>query len=321
MLKDLTYKVIVIDDEVDLYEDYTEHIREQLASEGYILQCERFEELCKLDENPISDVDLFLVDLKFGKEDKGPEFIKKIRENHLTDILFYSSDSKAIQKNRTSGEYQGVFFAIRDENKNEILSMMDQLIHKMIKRSNTPLSSRGIVLGCVAEIDNIIKTKISLMLGKIPSEQRRAVLDKCAKIYFNSFKGQSKKANEFWGCEYHKGLKEWDEFRTTCSDFDLPTLVDNVQLTDSSKNFRVLLETYTALNGKDETYKAIKDLTELLDDRNIFAHVQEELNRDGQYQFKRLNDDEYLILTEEKCRELRTSINNYCTCISSINVQ
>lgn len=321
MLKDLTYKVIVIDDEVDLYEDYTEHIREQLDSEGYILQCERFEELCELDENPISDVDLFLVDLKFGKEDKGPEFIRKIRENYLTDILFYSSDSKAIQKNRTSGEYQGVFFAIRDENKNEIISMIDQLIHKMIKRSNTPLSSRGIVLGCVAEIDNIIKTKIALILGKIPPEQRSAVLDKCAKIYFDSFKGQSKKANEFWGCEYHKGLKEWNEFKTARTDFDLPTLVNNVQLTDSSKNFHVLLKTYKALNGEDETYMAIKGLTELLDDRNIFAHVQEELNGENQYQFKRLNGEEYLILTDEKCRELRTSIKNYCLHISSIYEQ
>ena len=94
MLKDLTYKVIVIDDEVDLYEDYTEHIKEQLDSEGYFLQCERYEELCELDENPISDVDLFLVDLKFGKEDKGPEFIRKIRENYLTDILFLDTTSE-----------------------------------------------------------------------------------------------------------------------------------------------------------------------------------------------------------------------------------
>lgn len=57
---------------------------------------------------------------------------------------------------------------------------------------------------------------------------------------------------------------------------------------------------------------------EFLDDRNIFAHVQEELNEDNNYQFKRLNSNEYLILTEEKCRELRTGIVNYYLHINSM---
>ena len=77
MLKDLTYNVIIIDDEVDLYEDYAEIIEEKLSAEGYILTHERWEELTELENYPLDEVDLFLVDLKFGKEDKGPEFIKK----------------------------------------------------------------------------------------------------------------------------------------------------------------------------------------------------------------------------------------------------
>lgn len=318
MLKDLTYKVIVIDDEVDLYEDYIEVIEKKLTVEGYILIHERYEELSELDENPLDDVDLFLVDLKFGKVDKGPEFIKKIRENHLTDILFYSSDSKAIQSKRTSGEYQGVFFAIRDENKNEILVLLDQLINKMIKRSNTPLSSRGIVLGCVAELDNIIKSKVALLFQKINPDQRKALIDSCARIYYDSYKGQSKKINEFLGCDFHNGMREWQEVKSAHTDFELADLVNNVRLTDSNKNFQVLLKTYKAINGKDATYDAISDFIKLLDDRNIFAHVQEELNDERQYQFKRLNGDEYLVLSEEKCRELRTAIVNYFTHISKI---
>jgi len=318
MLKDLTYKVIVIDDEVDLYEDYIEVIEKKLKNEGYILIHERYEELSELDENPLDDVDLFLVDLKFGKVDKGTEFIKKIRENHLTDILFYSSDSKAIQSKRTSGEYQGVFFAIRAENKNEILALLDQLINKMIKRSNTPLSSRGIVLGCVAELDNIIKSKVAMLFKRIDPSQRKSLVDCCAKVYYESYKGQSKKINEFLGCEFHNGMREWQEVKSAYTDFELVDLVNNVRITDSNKNFQVLLKTYKAINGKDTTYNAISDFITLLDDRNILAHVQEELNDDRKYQFKRLNGDEYLVLSEEKCRELRTAIINYFTHISKI---
>ena len=318
MLKDLTYKVIVIDDDTDLYEDYVEFIEQTLTAEGYRLEHERFEELSELDERPLHDVDLFLVDLKFGKEDRGPEFIKKIRENHLTDILFYSSDASAIQATKASGEFEGVFFAIRDEHKKEILPMIEKLIGKMIKRSNTPLASRGIVLSCVAELDNIVKQKVAKLLAVLNQEQRDKIIGKSLKIYYDSYKGQSGKINGFWGFDFHKGLRDWEEVKAGCKVDKLDELVTTVAITDSSKNFHVLMEIYRCINGKDETYTAIKDFVNLLDDRNIFAHVQEEFSPDGFYQFKRLKTEDYLVLTDEKCRELRNALINYATQIGNI---
>lgn len=318
MLKDLTYRVVVIDDEVDLYEDYVEFMEEKLRAEGYKLEHERFEELEELDGASLHDVDLFLVDLKFGKEDWGPRFINKIREDHLTDILFYSSDSNAIQAHRASGSFEGVFFAIRDENKQEILPMIEKLIGKMIKRSNTPLSSRGIVLGCVAEMDCIIKEKVSTLLAMLSPEQRKQIIGKSLKIYFDSYKGQSGKINSFWGFDFHNGMREWTEVKAMCKVDKLDELVNNIAITDSNKNFRVLLETYKALRGKDDTYNAIAGFLTLLNDRNIFAHVQENLNEEGYYQFKRLNNEDYLVLTEEKCRELRRALINYATYINCL---
>ena len=318
MLKDLTYKVIVIDDDTDLYEDYVEFIEQKLTTEGYRLEPERFEELSELDEKPLHEVDLFLVDLKFGKEDRGPEFIKKIRENHLTDILFYSSDAPAIQSNKASGDFEGVFFAVRDEHKKEILPMIDKLIGKMIKRSNTPLASRGIVLGCVAELDNIVKLKVAKLLSVLNNEQRCKIVDRSLKIHYDSYKGQSNKINGFWGFDFHKGLRDWAEVKASCKVDKLDELVNTVAITDSNKNFHVLMEIYRCLNGKDETYKAIKDFVNLLDDRNIFAHVQEEFNADGFYQFRRLKAEDYLVLTEEKCRELRNALINYAIHIGEI---
>lgn len=318
MLKDLTYRVIIIDDEEDLYEDYVEFIEKKLSAEGYLLIHQRYEELSDLDECPLNDVDLFLVDLKFGKEDMGPEFIKKIRENYLTDILFYSSDAMAIQNKRTSGEFQGVFFAIRDENTSEITDMIDQLITKMIKRSNTPLASRGIVLGCVAELDNIIKEKVKSLLAEIDPAQRKLLMDNCTKVYFDSYKGQSKKIHDFMRCEFHNGIRQWQDVKESYSEYNIADLIEDISITDSSKNFQVLLKTYKALRGKDELYEAVRHFSELLNDRNIFAHVQEQKREDGLYQFKRFNRDEYMILSEEKCRELRSAIIDYYLHISKL---
>lgn len=318
MLKDLTYKVIIIDDEEDLYEDYVDFMEKKLSTEGYLLVHERYEELSDLDAHPLSDVDLFLVDLKFGKEDKGPEFIRKIREHHLTDILFYSSDAMAIQENRKSGEFQGVFFAIRDENTSEITGMINQLIEKMIKRSNTPLSSRGVVLGRVAELDNIIKEKVEDLFQKINPTQRKKLMDECTKIYYEHYNSQSKKICEFMACDFHNGIRKWNEIKDSYSEYDISDLVRNIQITDSNKNFRILLKTYRALRGEDELYQTILHFSDLLSDRNIFAHVQEEQNENGLYQFKRLNKDDYLVLSEEKCRELRSAIINYYLHISKL---
>lgn len=318
MLKDLTYKVIVIDDDSDLYEDYIEQIEEILKAQGYLLEHDRYEELEELEENSLEDVDLFLVDLKFGKEDKGPEFIEKIREKHYTDILFYSSDAKAIQASRASGNFQGVFFAIRDENKNEITDMIRHLLEKMIKRSNTPLASRGLVLGCVAELDNIVKEKIYALLLKIDPAQAEDLLNDCIKLYYESYKGQSNKIKEFFGINFHEGMLKWEDVKKAYSKFKVEELVKNVNVTDSNKNFRVLLCAYEQIKGKDATYQVIKGFLELLSDRNIFAHVQEEKNDAGNYCFKRLKQDEYLVLTEEKCIELRTSIVNYFNMLSEI---
>ncbi len=318
MLRDLTYKVIVIDDDSDLYEDYIEEIEETLNKQGYLLEHDRYEELDELEENSLEDVDLFLVDLKFGNEDKGPEFIAKIRESYCTDILFYSSDSKAIIESRSKGEFEGVFFAIRDENKNEIKIRIKQLIEKMVKRSNTPLASRGLVLGCVAELDNIVKDKIHSLLTKINPEQVEKLMNDCTKMYYSSYGGNSDKIKDFFGTNFHKEKLQWNEVKEICNKYEISDLVENVAITDSNKNFRVLLKTYEILKGKDDTYNIIKDFIELLSDRNIFAHVREEKNDKGQYQFKKLNKDENLVLSDEKCMELRTSIIKYHEQIGNI---
>ena len=103
-------------------------------------------------------------------------------------------------------------------------------------------------------------------------------------------------------------IRDRCEVKEKFNKYDVSKLVENIAITDSNKNFRVLLKSYEMINGKDDTYNIIKDFIELLSDRNIFAHVREEKNGVGQYQFKKLNNDEYLVLSDEKCIELRTSI-------------
>ena len=318
MLKNITYKVVIIDDEEDFYEDYTEIIEKKLNAEGYLLKPQRFEELSELTDNDISDVDLFLVDLKFGNEDKGQEFIAKIRERYFTDILFYSSDSKSIIEKRKSGEYQGVFFAVRDEHRSEIKSIINKLIDKMLMRSNSPISTRGTVLSCVAEIDNLIKAKIVHLLQKLSADQRKDLENQCIKIFRDSYKGTFGKAKEFFGVDFHKGLVELGELTANIGTFDIEKLSKDIDLTNSNKNLRILTYLYKKLVGKDETYNTVKKIEMLLSDRNILAHVEEEVLESGEYGFKKPKGDGYLVLSRAKCIELRKCIAEYAEAVNLI---
>ncbi len=321
MLQDLTYRMVVFDDSRDFYEDYVEIAEEILHKNGYLLEHKRFEELEELDSNSFDDVDLFLVDLNFGpsdEDDKGPEFIAKIREKYVTDILFYSSYQDRIRKCRKEGGYEGVFFAHREENKKEIKRKIEELIMEMIKRSNTPLASRGLVLGCVAELDGVIKQKIRLLFDKIPPDQVKGIMDDCTRSYHKSFKGRSNDIEKFFGIEFHKGNLKWNEVKNNYKEYDISELLNNTSITDTNKSFHILLKVYEKVMGKDETYKVISKFDNLLDDRNTLAHVKGERNEKGVYQFKKKKKDAYLTLSDRKCKELRKSIIKYYEIISEI---
>ena len=97
-------------------------------------------------------------------------------------------------------------------------------------------------------------------------------------------------------------------------------MIESILITDSYKNLQVLLKSYKTIYEKDDTYKEIEKYKRMLFDRNILAHVSETKNENGNYQFKKHNKDDYLVLTERKCKELRKSIIKCYNQINSISV-
>jgi hypothetical protein len=316
MLNDLTYKVIVFDDEPELYYDYVEIMQSILEEQGYILEHERYEEMEDVTEDSIRDVDLFLVDLNFNDEPRGPEFIKKIREKHSTDILFYSSSKDAIRESRSKGEFEGVFFAVRDEHTDEIQTKIVQLLNKMIKRSDTPLAIRGTVLSCVAELDQLVKDKINNMLDQLDEQQQQKIHDDCTRIFYDSYTGRIRQISNYFGTDFYKQKVSWSEVKSQCKTYEISELIDDIHLTDSDKNYRVLLAVYELIFGQDDTYELLKDFHALLRKRNILAHARQDMDENAQYRFRSKVGD--MFLTEDGCIKLRCDIKKYHEIIDGI---
>lgn len=305
-LNDLTYNVMIIDDDPSVYEEYSDQIQELLEMEGYLLNCARIEKISDLKSELIEEADLFLVDLKFGTDDKGKDFIDEIRKSLSTDILFYSSDSDEIEKIRSESRYEGIYFATKDENDKEVEDKIYKLVYKMLKRSNTPIAMRGIVLSGVAELDILVKKKIEEAKIKISDKNRYQ--NTCSKLYYDSLKGYCHDYKSIWKTECP--LKyQWREIKGNIKEYEITDLI-NSKITDSSKNIKLLFQTLTVADkSKEKKYKEKqKKCLELLDKRNILAHVKEKITCDGDIELEGLKAGDKLVLSKENCMELRKNI-------------
>lgn len=316
----LKYNIAILDDQKEFFDEYKDTIDEYLKERGFIAAIDYIQSESEFIQYDLDKPDLFMIDLKFGIEDKGQKFIEKIRDKYFTDILFYSSDHEAIENYRKNADMQGIFFAEKDEQNDEVETLLIRLLDKMLIKANAPRSMRGIVMECVAELDDIIKQKITLLESKITqSSQKENVRKNILRLYKDSNDGRNKKLSDFFATSFVRDKIATEEIFKTAGIFAISDLIDNIQVTDSQKNLQCLLILYKELNGKNRFYNQIKKYEELLSKRNILAHVTQEKRENG-YAFKHhTNASEYYELTVEEALSLRNIIIELEACLSKIS--
>ncbi len=314
----LAYNVAIIDDQKGFYDDYKVIIEEHLSKQGFIAKVDYINSDLDFAKYEISKPDLYMVDLKFGHIDQGQEFIKKIRKDYYTDILFYSSDHEAIQKYRQSAEMQGIYFAEKDEQTGEVDNLLKGLLDKMVLKSNSPRSTRGIVMECVSELDESVRNKIILLIKKIPDGNKQIIEKEILKLFKKSNDGKIKKLEDFFKVSFIKEKLPETEFAKKCETINIDSLIQDIQITDSIKNVRILCVLYKHLYGNTQVYSDIKRYEDLLGKRNILAHVTQEQSGNG-FIFRNKNDEsKNYNLTMEESITIRKLIIEMDNCISKI---
>ena len=314
----LIYNVVIIDDQKEFYEDYKFIIKDHLLKQGFIANVDYIPSNLSFSKYELSKPDLYLIDLKFGHADQGQDFIKTIRKNYYTDILFYSSDHEAIKKYRQSAEMQGIYFAEKDEQTSEVDDLLKGLLNKMILKSNSPRSTRGIIMECVSELDETVREKIVFLASVIKKQEVKKIEKDILKLFKTSNDGRIGKLEKFFHINFTKGKVESSEFAKEYETFDLESLVNDIHITDSSKNTKILLILYKHLYGEDELFSKIKRYEELLTKRNILAHVSQETSPNGfVFRNKKDRNKNYYLTTEESIA-LRNLVIEMEGCISKI---
>jgi len=311
----LKYNVAIIDDQIQFFEFYKEIIEEHLSANGFYAEVDHISSEKNFESYPISMPNMYMIDLKFGNDDKGQNFIRKIREQQLTDILFYSSDHEAIENYKLEFGSQGIFFAEKEEQNDEVIVILEKMLDKMISTCNTPRTTRGLIMECVAELDDIIKEKIMLLYSKLTDEQiisyRKRILEKIK----NSYDGRLNDLKRFFDQDFANKIENASVINSD-NGFLIEDLIEEIKITDSSKNLSFLLSLYKILFSKDDLYKDIAKYQELLSKRNILAHVSQSMEGD-KIVFK--NKDYIYTLSDEECLSLRTNILSLTAAIKSIH--
>jgi len=263
----INYSILWFDDQKDFLDSLdTDFIHEEISSWGLIPQIipvHTPDEFHKY--RPFKDLDLIIVDLDLGDDEKGATFIKEVRAQEVyTEIIFYSSRRSAEIWDAIKDEMlEGVFVANKSSGiEQKVVRVAKQSVRKVLDLDNM----RGIVMSEVGELDGMLENIFNFAIHGIDQKHMKIVFDK-----FHEDLDAS--ANS---------LKEsLEAFKNN------PSIEGLLDLTDSSEKkwqtFNRIRRHHNVLKGHDLSTQYTQ---EILSPRNFLAHGIPTRHDDGSFLFK-----------------------------------
>lgn len=210
-----------------------------------------------------NDYDLIIMDYKLAEGTTGDTVVTAIRKNNiLTDILFYSSEERNMLTAISKGmpPIDGVYLTKRDYNL--FTQKAENLINKIVKRSEDLVNLRGFVMDGSADFEVRIREILNTVWNKFTEEERKILEEAVQKTI---------KRNED---RDHKTKKKILEVNPT-----FPAAVNNIHFFSHSdrlylleKAIKILLDNYS-LSEEEEfsSFKAYYE-KEISNYRNALGH-------------------------------------------------
>ena len=158
----LSFSVLVVDDQPDAIAQAVESLREHLDEWGFALSTQEVvpssrDELRSQVVDAGREYDLVIVDYRLGLDGRdGAVVAQELRHGILpyTEMVFYSSDSSAnLLRTLAEKEVEGVFVATRDHLDEKLRGVADIIIRKAIDLDHM----RGIAMAAVADLEMMMK--------------------------------------------------------------------------------------------------------------------------------------------------------------------
>ncbi|MFA6104497.1 MAG: hypothetical protein WC721_20080 [Victivallaceae bacterium] len=284
----LCYSVLWVDDVKTWVTAKNRMFRAYLAekslelSDDYCDTIKEAEDKIKISHN----YDLILIDYKFGIKREGDKLIQLIRDMKIfSTIIFYSQDGEEILRNKLANrKLEGVFCL--DRRTGFESSKFKDIISNTIRRTEDPNFIRGLVMAETSDLDmSMLDVKKAIFSSKKLTKEKHAAVEKKAKEYIIVQSNQNKQQAE---------------------DLQVSELILK-PFFDSNKKHRLLKH----LLEKSESESLKNYASEIIDERNIFAHAREEISSAGQKVLISHIDPTPRIIDENLCKAVRSNIKKY----------
>lgn len=210
-----------------------------------------------------NDYDLIIMDYKLAEETTGDTVVTAIRENNiLTDILFYSSEEHNMLTAISKGmpPIDGVYLTKRDYNL--FTQKAENLINKIVKRSEDIVNLRGFVMDGSSDFEVRIQEILNIVWNKF-TEEEKGILEEAVQRTIKRNEDRDQKTKK-------KVLEVNPTFPAAVNNIHFFSHSDRLYLLE--KAIKILLDNYS-LSEEEEfsSFKAYYE-KEISNYRNALGH-------------------------------------------------
>lgn len=210
-----------------------------------------------------NDYDLIIMDYKLAEGTTGDTVVTAIRENNiLTDILFYSSEEHNMLTAISKGmpPIDGVYLTKRDYNL--FTQKAENLINKIVKRSEDLVNLRGFVMDGSSDFEVRIQEILNIVWNKF-TEEEKGILEEAVQRTIKRNEDRDQKTKK-------KVLEVNPTFPAAVNNIHFFSHSDRLYLLD--KAIKILLNNYS-LSEEEEfsSFKAYYE-KEISNYRNALGH-------------------------------------------------
>lgn len=210
-----------------------------------------------------NDYDLIIMDYKLAEGTTGDTVVTAIRENNiLTDILFYSSEEHNMLTAISKGmpPIDGVYLTKRDYNL--FTQKAENLINKIVKRSEDLVNLRGFVMDGSSDFEVRIQEILNIVWNKF-TEEEKGILEEAVQRTIKRNEDRDQKTKK-------KVLEVNPTFPAAVNNIHFFSHSDRLYLLE--KAIKILLDNYS-LSEEEEfsSFKAYYE-KEISNYRNALGH-------------------------------------------------
>ena len=210
-----------------------------------------------------NDYDLIIMDYKLAEGTTGDTVVTAIRENNiLTDILFYSSEEHNMLTAISKGmpPIDGVYLTKRDYNL--FTQKAENLINKIVKRSEDIVNLRGFVMDGSSDFEVRIQEILNIVWNKF-TEEEKGILEEAVQRTIKRNEDRDQKTKK-------KVLEVNPTFPAAVNNIHFFSHSDRLYLLE--KAIKILLDNYSL--SEEEEFSSLKAYyeKEISNYRNALGH-------------------------------------------------